>query len=89
MQRRTRKSRAKVPEVRAADLQPDKLEAEREALLQRLAFLGENAKTHRGYETARRLLNQKFRKSTLVARLGILQAASFMIDVLERSLPFM
>jgi hypothetical protein len=33
------------------------------------------------------LLNQKYRKASLAARLGILQAAAFMIEVLEM-LPF-
>jgi hypothetical protein len=88
MQKGRKKSRAIAPEIRASDLQPEKLEAERDALLQRLAHLGDGAKRQRGYETVRRLLNQKFRKATLVARLGILQAASFMIDVLERTIPF-
>ena len=87
MQRRSKRTKAGVAAMRTANPDPDRLEIQREALLQRLAHLGDKAKNQRGYETARRLLNQKFRKATLAARLGILQAATFMIEVLEM-LPF-
>jgi hypothetical protein len=64
------------------------LEATREMLLQRLEHLGPEAKRSPGYKSALTLLNRKFRLATLSARIGILQAASFMIDVLERTPPF-
>jgi hypothetical protein len=60
-----------------------RLEARREALLLRLDKLDEAAKCSRGYRSTLILLNQKYRKATLTARLGILQAAAFMIEVLE------
>jgi len=65
----------------------DALEARREALLQRLERLDDVAKNSRGYRSSMTLLNRKYRKATLAARLGILQAAAFMIEVLEM-LPF-
>ena len=60
------------------------LAARREALLRRLKELDATAKARPGYRSALVLLNQKFRAATPAARLGILQAASFMINVLER-----
>lgn len=65
------------------------LEATREALLQRLEHLGPGIKHTSGYKSAMRLLNAKFRLATLSARVGVLQAAAFMIDVLERTLPLL
>jgi hypothetical protein len=72
---------------RTSSMRQDRLEAHREALLMRLERLGDGAKNSRGYRSTRTLLNQKYRKATLAARLGILQAAAFMIEVLEM-LPF-
>jgi hypothetical protein len=65
----------------------DRLEAERDALLRRLDNLDPRSKRAPGYASALKLLNQKFRLAALPARLAILQAADFMIGVLER-LPF-
>jgi hypothetical protein len=83
-----RKSRQKSPpSPRAADIRHDRLEAQREALLQRLERLDGVARNSPGYRSSMTLLNSKYRKATLAARLGILQAAAFMIEVLEL-LPF-
>lgn len=60
------------------------LGAEREALLRRLKDLDPAAKAKPGYRSALVLLNRKFRTARPAARLGILQAASFMVNVLER-----
>jgi hypothetical protein len=60
------------------------LTAQREALLRRLAELDAAAKAKPGYRSALILLNRKFRVASPAARLGILQAASFMVNVLER-----
>jgi hypothetical protein len=60
------------------------LEAQREQLMQRLRTLGEFAKPHPGYKRALKLLNDTFRKSRLAQRLAVLQAASWLIDVLEQ-----
>lgn len=57
--------------------------------MRRLEHLGPEAKSTSGYKSALKLLNQKFRLATLSSRAGILQAASFMIDVLERTLPLL
>jgi hypothetical protein len=69
--------------ARTPALHHNTLEARREALLMRLQNLDEVAKSSRGYRSTLVLLNQKYRKATLAARLGILQAATFMIEVLE------
>ncbi len=47
-------------------------------------MLGEMAKPHPGYKRALKLLNDTFRKSKLAQRLAVLQAAAWLIDVLER-----
>ncbi len=60
------------------------LTAQREALLRRLRELDAAAKAKPGYRSALILLNRKFRAAGPAARLGILQAASFMVNVLER-----
>jgi hypothetical protein len=62
----------------------DDLEAKRAALVARLQMIGGNAPKHPGYRRALTLLNDTFRKSKLAQRLAVLQAASWLIDVLER-----
>lgn len=63
---------------------PDVLEDDRAALLMRLQNLDARAKSKPGYRTARSLLNSKFRKASITARVAVLQAATFMIEVLEK-----
>lgn len=65
----------------------DELEARRAALVARLTRLGENARQHLGYRRAMRLLNETFRKEKLAQRLAVLQAAAWLIDVLEKINP--
>ena len=62
----------------------NELEAQRAALIARLVRLGTVAQQHPGYERALKLLNDTFRKSKLAQRLAVLQAAAWLIDVLER-----
>jgi len=62
----------------------DELEAHRAALVARLAGLGEAAQHHPAYRRARTLLNETFRKEKLAQRLAVLQAAAWLIDVLEK-----
>ena len=62
----------------------DELEARRSALVARLRKLGENGQQHPGYNRALKLLNDTFRKSKLTQRLAVLQAAAWLIDLLER-----
>ena len=62
----------------------DELEAHRATLVARLIMLGEASQHHPGYRRARRLLNDIFRKEKLAQRLAVLQAAAWLIDVLEK-----
>jgi len=62
----------------------DDLEARRVALVRRLEALGDAARHHPGYRRAMHLLNETFRKGKLAQRLAILQAAAWLIDVLEK-----
>jgi hypothetical protein len=59
------------------------IEARRAVLIGRLSALGE-ARNHPGYRRAMRLLNETFRKEKLAQRLAVLQAAAWLIDVLEK-----
>jgi hypothetical protein len=62
----------------------DRLEAHRAALIARLTALGEAARRQPGHKRALTLLNDTFRKAKLAQRLAILQAASWLIDLLQR-----
>lgn len=76
---------AKSPPQRGSFRQRyDDLEARRSALIARLGTLGENGQRHPGYKRALKLLNDTFRKAKLPQRLAVLQAASWLIDVLEK-----
>ena len=50
----------------------------------RLRRLGGTAQDHPSYKRALTLLNDTFRKSKLAQRLAVLQAAAWLIDILER-----
>jgi hypothetical protein len=62
----------------------DELEARRTALVTRLTSLGAAGQRHPGYNRALTLLNDTFRKAKLAQRLAILQAAAWLIGVLEK-----
>lgn len=62
----------------------NELEAHRAALVARLSALGEASRRHPGYRRALRLLNETFCKEKLAQRLAVLQAAAWLIDVLEK-----
>jgi hypothetical protein len=62
----------------------DDLEKRRTALVARLKALGGRASRHPGYKRALKLLNETFRGAKLAQRLAILQAASWLIDILEQ-----
>jgi hypothetical protein len=62
----------------------DDLEARRTMLVERLRTLSESAQRHPGYKRALKLLNDTFRKSKLAQRLAVLQAAAWLIDILEK-----
>ena len=59
------------------------LERRRKALEQRLENLGPAAKDNRGYRTVRSLLGRSYIRDSLAARAALLEAADFMIKVLE------
>jgi hypothetical protein len=62
----------------------DDLETRRSQLVARLRTLGASAERHPGYNRALKLLNDTFRKSKLAQRLAVLQAAAWLIDILEK-----
>lgn len=62
----------------------DELESRREALVARVRGLSGNAQQHPGYKRALKLLNDTFRKSKLAQRLAVLEAAAWLIDILEK-----
>ena len=64
----------------------DALEQRRVDLMARLAALGERAQQHPGHGRARTLLNTRFRRATLVQRAAILEAADWLIMLIDRSM---
>ena len=62
----------------------DDLEERRTELVARLRALGDGAQRHPGHKRAMKLLNDTFRKSNLAQRLDVLQAAAWLIDILEK-----
>ena len=63
----------------------DALEQRREELIARLAALGEKAQANPAHGRARTLLNQSFRKASLVQRAAVLEAAAWLIAVLDKT----
>ena len=62
----------------------ENLEARREALLARLKAVGDSARQHPGHGRALSLLNASFRRASVAQRVAVLQAAEWLIEVLER-----
>jgi hypothetical protein len=62
----------------------NELEGQRDSLLVRLRKLDNMARVHPSSKRAIILLNETFRKSNLAQRLAVLQAAAWLIDLLER-----
>jgi hypothetical protein len=60
------------------------LEARRAELVTRLAGLDPSARSHPGYKRVLTLLNNTFRKEKLSQRLAVLQAAAWLIALLEK-----
>lgn len=67
----------------------DALEQRRNALLARLDAHGERGRANPGHEKARTLLNRSFRKASLVQRAAILEAADWLIAIIDRSIMFL
>jgi len=65
-------------------MQPDRLTSRRNLLLDRLGRLHPATKRSRGYRTARTLLEKKFVLAGPTTQVAILQAAAFMVDILEK-----
>jgi hypothetical protein len=63
----------------------DALEARRADLIARLAALGERARQHPGHARAHALLNAQFRKASLAQRAAVLQAADWLIALIDRA----
>jgi hypothetical protein len=63
----------------------DALEKRRDELVARLAALGATASPHPALGRARTLLNTTFRKATLVQRAAILEAADWLITMIDRA----
>lgn len=63
----------------------DELEEMRTSLLQRLDRLGETGRTHPSHRRALVLLNETFRRAAVAQRLAVLQAAAWVIELIERS----
>ena len=80
----TRSADSIPPKPRNFRQRYDDLEARRAELVARLRALGGAAQAHPGYKRALKLLNETFRKSKLAQRLAVLQAAAWLIDILER-----
>jgi hypothetical protein len=81
-QRTTTRTLASSPSFRA---RYDALEQRRLDLLARLAALGEKARANPGHSRALTLLNATFRKASLVQRAAILEAADWLIALIDRS----
>ncbi|MBI1202589.1 MAG: hypothetical protein GC182_08770 [Rhodopseudomonas sp.] len=60
------------------------IEMRRVELIDRLRRLSARTQAHPGHKRALTLLNETFRKSKLAQRLAVLQAAAWLIDILER-----
>jgi len=84
--RRLPASRANAPPSTRGNFRKryDDLEAKRVALVTRLRMLGDISQQHPGYKRALTLLNDTFRKSKVAQRLAVLEAAAWLIDVLEQ-----
>ena len=66
----------------------EEAEQRRAAILQRLAGLNEAARAHPAYRRALTLVNQTFRKASVAQRLATLQAAEWLINLLENLTTF-
>jgi len=63
----------------------DALEQRRDELIGKLSALGEKAVAHPGHGRARTLLNATFRKASLAQRAAVLEAAAWLIAIVDRT----
>ena len=83
---RIKKLKRRVSSSNAASSFRDRYEAaerRRKQMLDRLNDLPEPARSHPGYRRALTLLNESFRSGRIAQRMAILQAAEWLIDVIE------
>ena len=80
---------ARKPSARSFRARYDALEQRRSELLARLDGHGEKARANPAHGRARGLLNATFRKSSLVQRAAILEAATWLIGLIERSMMYL
>ena len=75
------------PPPRAATFRAryDDLEKRRDELLARLGELSTRAAPHPAMKRARMLLNTQFRKASLVQRAAVLEAADWLITMIDRA----
>ena len=78
-----RKHKSRIVRPKQPRLSHASLESRREALLRRMEVLAPAAKTANGYRAARTLLGSKYIRASLAARVGLVEAADFLIKVLE------
>lgn len=83
VQRRPTVLPAKSPPRRNFKKRYEEVEAKRAELVARLHSLSEPGRRHPSYKHALRLLNDIFRKEKLAQRAAVLEAATWVIDILE------
>jgi len=64
----------------------DDLEQVRTELLERLDRYGERGRAHPSFKRAAVLLNETFRKSSIAQRVAVLQAATWLVELIENSI---
>jgi hypothetical protein len=76
-----------MPEGRATTFRAryDDLEKRREELMARVAELARRGTPHPALGRARTLLNTQFRKANLMQRAAVLEAANWLIMMIDRS----
>jgi hypothetical protein len=84
-----RHSAIRLPKLKAGQdfhRRYDDAEALRNQLIKRLAALGEPARQHLGFKHVKKLLNDSFRGASVGQRSSVLQAAAWLIQVLEHNI---
>ena len=81
----TRQSGSRRPRAATFRARYDDLEKRREELVARVTELAARGSPHPALGRARTLLNTTFRKATLVQRAAVLEAADWLITVIDRA----
>ena len=80
-----RQAPRETPRTESFRARYDDLEKRRDELLARLARVSEKATPHPAFRRARTLLNTQFRKASLVQRAAVLEAADWLITMIDRA----